>query len=68
MQVDSNSLFGDYRKVISCDEIFEVVKSAHEKSTAHSGLKKTFEYVSECLKHLTSYLACYLPFAMQAKY
>lgn len=46
MQVDCNSLFGEYRKVIACDEIFEVIKCAHEKSTAHSGLKKTFDYVS----------------------
>lgn len=48
--VDSNSLFGEYRKVITCDEIFEVIKSAHEKSTAHSGLKKTFDYVSDHIK------------------
>ena len=46
MQVDSNSLFGSFRKVIVVDDIFDVIKAAHEKSTAHSGLKKTFDYVS----------------------
>lgn len=45
MQVDSNSLFEGYKRVISCDEMFEVIKSVHEKSTAHSGVKKTFEFV-----------------------
>jgi len=45
IQVDSNSIFGGYRKVISCDGIYEVIKSVHEKSAAHSGMKKTFEFV-----------------------
>ena len=31
------------------DEFFDVIKSVHQKSTAHSGVQKTFEIVSDAI-------------------
>ena len=31
------------------DEIFDVIQSVHQKSTAHSGVQKTFEIVSDAI-------------------
>ena len=47
LQVGSTSLFDGFRRVIPMDEIFEVIQSVHQKSTAHSGVQKTFEIVSD---------------------
>ncbi|XP_065893763.1 KRAB-A domain-containing protein 2-like [Dysidea avara] len=41
-----NSLFGGFRRVVHCDEMFDVIQSVHEKGSGHSGVQKTFEMVS----------------------
>ena len=46
-------MFDGHRKVVIC-EIFDVIKSIHEKSTGHSGVRKTYEIVS---LHVASYIA-----------
>ena len=37
------------------DEIFDVIKLVHQRSTAHSGVQKTFEIVSDatCMQEHT---------------
>ena len=44
--MESTSLFDGFWRVIPVDEMFDVIKSVHQKSTAHSGVQKTFEIVS----------------------
>ena len=46
MQQKQNGLFDGFRRVVCSEDIFEVVKSVHEKSSCHSGVQKTFEFVS----------------------
>ena len=46
MQQEQNGLFDGFRRVICREDIFEIVKSVHEKSSCHSGVQKTFEFVS----------------------
>jgi len=45
--VNSNSIFDGFHKVVAMDEIFDVIKSVHENSAAHSGVQKTYEIVSD---------------------
>ena len=44
------------------DEIFDVIQSVHQKSTAHSGVQKTFEIVSDatCMQKHNSYLHAHI--------
>ena len=46
MQQEQSGLFDGFRRVICSEDIFEVVKPVHEKSSCHSGVQKTFEFVS----------------------
>ena len=54
--MDSNSIFDGFRKVVVMDEIFDVIKSVHENSAAHSGVQKTYEIVSDAHAYLAIYL------------
>ena len=55
-QVTDTSIFGEQKKVVVTDEIFDVIKNIHEKSAAHSGARKTYNLVcyivNFCLFHL----------------
>ena len=44
-QVPANSLFNGYRRIVMVDDIFDVIRSVHEKGTAHSGVRKTYSVV-----------------------
>ena len=46
IKANINSLFGGFRRVVHCDEMFDVIQSVHEKGSGHSGVQKTFEMVS----------------------
>ena len=45
-------MFDGHRKVVNCEDIFDVIKSVHEKSTGHSGVRKTYEIVRNCSLHV----------------
>ena len=55
LKVDSASIFDGFRKVVAMDEIFDVIKSVHEKSAAHSGVQKTYEIVSDAHARIIYY-------------
>jgi len=54
-----DSLFDGHRKVVHCDEIFDVIKSIHEKSTGYSGICKTYEIASNHL-YVAMYYAMHI--------
>ncbi|XP_065895709.1 uncharacterized protein [Dysidea avara] len=43
--VPANSLFEGYRRVVTTDDIFDIIQSVHEKGTAHSGVRKTYSVI-----------------------
>ena len=53
--MDSASIFDGFHKVVAMDEIFDVIKSVHEKSAAHSGVQKTYEIVSDAHARIIYY-------------
>ena len=64
MQQKQNGLFDGFRRVVCSEDIFEVVKSVHEKSSCHSGVQKTFEFVSIQLRIFYQAIAMW-PWASQ---
>ena len=47
-------MFDRQRKVVNCEEIFDVIKSVREKSTGHSGVRKTYEIERNCSLHVAT--------------
>ncbi|XP_065903846.1 KRAB-A domain-containing protein 2-like [Dysidea avara] len=51
--VPANSLFEGYRRVVTTDDIFDIIQSVHEKGTAHSGVRKTYSVISSNYEGIT---------------
>jgi len=43
---NSNSVFGNYKRVIKISQMFDVIHNAHVDETVHGGEKKTLSKVS----------------------